>query len=129
MIGATIGAGIGPYQGLHGLVIDALRSVTLVTAAGDIVTVSEYEHPDLWWAIRGAGANFGIITSATYEIYDAPNSGNLVEADFVYPHTVNASLFNLLASLDETYPKEMGMTMVLGYNHTANLVSLQPQHS
>ncbi|KAF2172607.1 hypothetical protein M409DRAFT_16570 [Zasmidium cellare ATCC 36951] len=124
MIGATIGAGIGPYQGLHGLVIDALRSVTLITAAGDIVTASSSQNSDLFWAVKGAGANFGIITSATYEIFDAPNAGNLVEADFVYPPTANVSVFKLLQSMDKTYPKEMGMTIVLGYNHTINSSTL-----
>lgn len=68
MIGATIGAGVGPYQGLHGLVIDALLSVRLVTASGKIVMASEQEHEGLFWAVRGAGANFGIITSATYKV-------------------------------------------------------------
>ena len=123
MIGATIGAGIGPYQGLHGLVIDSLRSVRLITAAGRIVTASSTQNSDLFWAVKGAGATFGIITSATYEIYDAPNAGNLVEADFVYPSSVNVSLFKLLQSMDKTYPKEMGLTIVAGYNHTSNTVS------
>lgn len=104
MIGATIGAGVGPFQDLHGLVIDALRSVRLVTASEDIVTASEADNPDLFWAVRGAGANFGIITSATYEIYDAPNNGNVIEADFSYPESTNASLWKLLESWDETYP-------------------------
>jgi hypothetical protein len=41
----------------------------------------------------------------------------------VYRPTTNVSLFNLLETLDTTYPREMGMTMVLGYNHTSNSVS------
>ena len=122
MIGATIGAGVGPYQGLHGLVIDALLSVRLVTASGDLVTASEDENTDLFWAVRGAGANFGIITSATYKVFDAPNKGLLVEANFIYPGSVNASLWELLESWDETYPKEMGLTLEAAYNHTTEQV-------
>lgn len=122
MIGATIGAGVGPFQGLHGLVIDALRSVRLVTASGKIVTASESENPDLFWAVRGAGANFGVITSATYEIYDAPNNGNLIEADFTYPGSTNGSLWQLLESWDETYPKEMGLTVDATYDQTTGEV-------
>jgi hypothetical protein len=122
MIGATIGAGVGPYQGLHGLVIDALRSVRLVTASGDIVTASDEENPDLFWAVRGAGANFGIITSATYEIFDAPNNGNVVLAEFAYPGSVNGSLWQLLESWGETYPKEMGLTMSASYSQTTGTV-------
>ncbi|EAU36716.1 conserved hypothetical protein [Aspergillus terreus NIH2624] len=123
MIGATIGAGVGPYQGLHGLVIDALRSVRLVTASGDIVTASDEENPDLFWAVRGAGANFGIITSATYEIFDAPNNGNVVLAEFAYPGSVNGSLWQLLESWGETYPKEMGLTMSASYSQTTGTTS------
>ena len=122
MIGATIGAGVGPYQGLHGLVVDALLSVRLVTPKGDLVTVSKDENQDLWWAIRGAGANFGIITLAKYKIFDAPNNGKLVQADFVFPGSANASLYQLLESWDQTYPKEMGLTLSASYNHTSNQV-------
>lgn len=129
MIGATIGAGVGPFQGLHGLIIDALRSVRLVTASGDIITVSESENESLFWAVRGAGANFGIVTSATYEIFDAPNDGNVVEADFAYNGSVNASLWELLESWDETYPQEMGLTLVASFNHTTNETSLQASMS
>jgi len=122
MIGATVGAGVGPYQGLHGLIIDALLSVRMITASGDIVTASEDENEDLFWAVRGAGANFGIITSATYKVFDAPNNGLLVQADFIYNSSVNASLWELLQAWDETYPKEMGLTMEATYNHTSNQV-------
>ena len=122
MIGATIGAGVGPFQGLHGLIIDALRSVRLITANGDIVTASDSENQSLFWAVRGAGANFGIVTSATYEIFDAPNNGKVVEADFAYNGSVNASLWELLQSWDKTYPKEMGLTLEASFNHTTNLV-------
>ena len=129
MIGATVGAGVGPYQGLYGLIIDALLSVRVVTASGEIVTTSNDEHQDLFWAIRGAGANFGIITSATYKVFDAPNNGLLVEADFIYNGSVNASLWKLLQSWDETYPKEMGLTLEATYNHTTNQVGSDHRRS
>lgn len=128
MIGATIGAGVGPFQGLHGLIIDALRSVLLVTANGDIVTASDSENESLFWAVRGAGANFGIVISATYEIFDAPNNGNAVEADFAYEGSVNASLWELLQSWDETYPREMGLTLIAAFNHTTNEVRSSDHH-
>jgi FAD/FMN-containing dehydrogenase len=118
MIGATVGAGIGPFQGLHGLVLDALRSVRIVTATGDVVTASETEHEGLFWAIRGAGANFGVIVSATYEIFDAPNNGQVILADFAFTGSVNASLWNLLQSWDQTYPQEMGLTLSASFNKT-----------
>lgn len=58
----TLGAGIGRYQGVFGLLIDSLVSVRLVTADGRLITVSATSNPDLFWAIRGAGSNFGIST-------------------------------------------------------------------
>lgn len=122
MIGATLGATVGPYQGLVGLAIDYLLSVRLITAAGNIVTASETEHPGLFWAVRGAGANFGIITSAVFKVTDAPNKGKLVSADFNFPPSANVSLFNLIQSMDKTYPKEMGFNFYGGYNHTTNQV-------
>lgn len=70
MVGATLGAGVGRYQGLHGLIIDSLISVRMVTAEGDIISVSAHEHADLFWGLRGAGMNFGIILSAKYQVYD-----------------------------------------------------------
>lgn len=123
-IGATIGAGVGPMQGLHGLMIDSLRSVRMVTAAGDVVTASQSENPDLFWAVRGAGANFGIIAEATYEVYDATHGGQHVHADFEFPDTAHVGLFRLLEAWDsdDVYPKEMSLSVALGYDHETHSV-------
>lgn len=51
-------------------------SVNLVTAAGIAITVNPHNDPDLWWALRGAGANFGIVTSATMKSYSVPKAEN-----------------------------------------------------
>ncbi|KAL6239740.1 hypothetical protein BDW75DRAFT_249770 [Aspergillus navahoensis] len=127
LVGATIAAGVGPLQGLHGLIIDALLSVRLVTASGELLTVSDESHPDLFWAIRGAGANFGIITSATYRVHDATNRGQVLNADFVFPAEANRSVYEVLASWDddETFPPEMA----LGATLSTSLVFFGPQSS
>ena len=70
VLGATLGGGVGPYGGLHGLQIDALCSVRMVMGTGSLIHVSVTSHPDLWWGMRGAGFNFCIVTSATYQVYD-----------------------------------------------------------
>lgn len=60
--GTTLGGGFGWLTGRHGLVIDNLISVKIVLSDGRIVTASADEHQDLFWAVRGAGQSFGVIT-------------------------------------------------------------------
>lgn len=64
--GLTLGGGIGWLMGKYGLSIDNLVSVEIVTADGELLTASAEEHPDLFWALRGGGGNFGIVTSLEY---------------------------------------------------------------
>jgi FAD/FMN-containing dehydrogenase len=68
MGGLTTGGGIGFMARKYGLAIDNLVSAEVVTANGEIVTTSESEHSDLFWAIRGGGGNFGIVTEFTYRL-------------------------------------------------------------
>ena len=64
--GLTLGGGFGWLQGAYGLTIDNLLAVELVTAEGDVVSVDQQSQPDLFWAVRGGGGNFGVVTSFTY---------------------------------------------------------------
>ena len=66
--GLTLGGGLGWLLGTHGLSIDNLRSVELVTAQGDIVFASRDENADLFWALRGGGGNFGVAASFEYDV-------------------------------------------------------------
>lgn len=82
--GLTTGGGIGFMVRKHGLAIDNLLSATLVTADGRIVTASEEEHADLFWAIRGGGGNFGIITEFTFQM---ARVGTILGGDLMLPAT------------------------------------------
>jgi FAD/FMN-containing dehydrogenase len=68
MGGLVTGGGIGFMVRKYGLAIDNLLSAQVVTAAGEIVTASADEHPDLFWAIRGGGGNFGIVTEFVFRL-------------------------------------------------------------
>jgi FAD/FMN-containing dehydrogenase len=67
--GLTLGGGIGWLMRKHGATVDNLLSADVVTAQGEIVTASEEKNPDLFWAIRGGGGNFGIVTSFEYRLH------------------------------------------------------------
>jgi FAD/FMN-containing dehydrogenase len=68
--GFTLGGGIGRLSHAHGLAADNLVSVDVVTADGRRVTASEDEHESLFWAIRGAGGNLGVVTSFELRLHD-----------------------------------------------------------
>jgi FAD/FMN-containing dehydrogenase len=67
--GLTLGGGIGWLMRKHGATVDNLLSADVVTAQGEILTASVDENPDLFWAIRGGGGNFGIVTSFEYRLH------------------------------------------------------------
>jgi FAD/FMN-containing dehydrogenase len=69
MAGLTLGGGIGWLMGKHGLTSDNLLSVEIVTADGEIRYASESENGDLFWAVRGGGGNFGIVTAFEYRLH------------------------------------------------------------
>ncbi len=66
--GLTLGGGIGPLTRGHGLSLDSVRSADGVLADGSFVTANEKEHADLFWALRGGGGNFGVVTNLEYRL-------------------------------------------------------------
>ena len=67
--GLTLGGGLGWLMGKHGASVDNLISAEVVTADGQFRRASATEHPDLFWALRGGGGNFGVVTALEYRLY------------------------------------------------------------
>jgi len=67
--GLTLGGGVGWLMGRCGLVCDNTLSYDAVVASGELIRVSPHEHADLFWALKGGGGNFGVVTSITYRMY------------------------------------------------------------
>lgn len=86
----VLGGGHGLLQGFHGLLSDQLLSARVILANATAVTASPSSHPDLFWALRGAGHNFGIVTSLEYKIYDIdsyPGGKTWSYTAFAFPAT------------------------------------------
>ncbi|MEJ2604019.1 MAG: FAD-binding oxidoreductase [Gammaproteobacteria bacterium] len=81
--GFTLGGGFGRLNRKYGLTIDNLASAEIVTADGRVRRVSADEEPDLFWAIRGGGGNFGVVTEFEYRLH--PFDRNVLSGNIVWP--------------------------------------------
>ena len=105
--GLTLGGGLGYLMGKHGAVCDNLLSVDLITAEGDRITASEELYPELFWAVRGAGANFGVATSFTYRLHPLPGVlGGLI----IHPRDRAQEFFAFYSQFLHDTPDELDTT-------------------
>ncbi len=104
LAGLTLGGGLGWFMGKYGLTIDNLLSVDLVTADGQSLRTSETSHPDLFWAVRGGGGNFGVATSFEFQLHPV---GPLLAGKLVYPMTKAREVLRFYREYTSTAPDEL----------------------
>jgi FAD/FMN-containing dehydrogenase len=104
--GLTLGSGSGWLERKFGFTVDNLISAQVVTAAGEVVTASERENPELFWGLRGGGGNFGIVTSFEFRLHSL---GPIVMGGLLgYPRDQAPELLRAWADHLESAPEELG---------------------
>jgi FAD/FMN-containing dehydrogenase len=110
--GLTLGGGMGRLQRRLGLTIDALRAVDIVTADGRRSRVSDEEHADLFWGLRGAGANFGIVTA--FEFHLTPIGPTITRGMLTYPGERARDVVAAFVDTMSAAPDELMASLVIG---------------
>jgi FAD/FMN-containing dehydrogenase len=108
--GLTLGGGWGYLARRFGLACDNLLSVDLVTADGQFLTASAAENPDLFWALRGGGGNFGVATSFEYQLHPV---GQVFAGIVAYPFQKAREVLKLFRDFTKSSPDEMASGIVL----------------
>ncbi|MGH2428586.1 MAG: FAD-binding oxidoreductase [Candidatus Limnocylindria bacterium] len=108
--GLTLGGGLGFLMGSYGLTCDNLVSADLVTASGEVLTVSERDNADLFWGIRGGGGNFGVATSFEYQLHPV---GTLLAGLVLYAEDVARQALELFREVCSTAPDELSCAFVM----------------
>jgi FAD/FMN-containing dehydrogenase len=105
--GLTLGGGIGYLSRRFGLTVDNLLSADVVLADGSFVTASPSSRSDLFWALRGGGGNFGVITSFTFRCHDIGDHGTIIGGPVLYDVADTAEVMRWYRELLPSLPEEL----------------------
>jgi FAD/FMN-containing dehydrogenase len=111
MAGLTLGGGFGWQSRKHGLTIDNLNAVDVVLASGELVQANATQNADLFWAVRGGGGNFGVVTSFEYRLH--PLGTEVLAGLIVYPLAQAKRVFDGYRKFTATASDEMTVWMIL----------------
>jgi FAD/FMN-containing dehydrogenase len=104
MAGLTLGGGYGPLIGRFGLALDNLLAAEIVLADGRIVTAEHGRDEDLFWALRGGGGNFGVVTAMRIRLHELPN---VVSGMLIYPFSEARTVLRRFAETVTAMPDEL----------------------
>jgi FAD/FMN-containing dehydrogenase len=113
--GLTLGGGFGRLQRRFGLTIDNVLEIDIVTPDGQLRRVSQQNEPDLFWALRGGGGNFGIATSFLFQLHEMQR--DVVSGFFAYPLAEAKQILSFYAEYSENMPDELTMGAGIGGRH------------
>lgn len=119
--GLTLGGGIGHLRCKYGLTCDNLASVELVTANGEFLTASRDEHSELFWALRGGGGNFGVVTDFEFDLH--PVGPDVATCFVFYPGDRAADCLQAYREYVSAAPDEVSTLTSLGTMPDENLFS------
>jgi len=105
--GLTLGGGMGYLSRRFGLTVDNLLAADAVLADGTFVTASEDSHSDLFWALRGGGGNFGIVTSFTFACHDIGEHGTIIGGPVFYDLADTPEVMRWYRELLPSLPEEL----------------------
>lgn len=108
--GLALGGGIGWLARTHGLTVDLVREIEVVTAAGAVLTVNADSHPDLFWALRGGGGNFGI---ATHFVLQASPVGELVGGHVHFDQSDVGAVLRAWRDVTIASPEGLNSTLIV----------------
>ncbi|KAJ5217451.1 6-hydroxy-D-nicotine oxidase [Penicillium chermesinum] len=124
ILGPGLGGGHGFLQGRYGLVSDQFVSMRMVNADGNLISISKKTHPDLWWAMQGAGHNFGIVTSVKLKIYDIVHKTWAYQS-FIYTGDKVEGLYHAIN--EELLKNGTQSVDILNYSFFFNSPGLDPE--
>jgi len=108
--GLTLGGGVGWLSAKYGLTIDNLLAVDIVTAGGTLLMASATQHPDLFWAVRGGGGNFGVVTALTFQLYSL---ATVLAGNVIYPLSRAREVLRFYREYTRSSPDELTVNAVL----------------
>jgi FAD/FMN-containing dehydrogenase len=122
--GLTLGGGFGWLSRLHGLSVDNLLGVDVVTADGQLLHADTQSNPDLFWALRGGGGNFGVVTNFIFALH--PVGPQVLTGLMVFPHAQAVPVLRQYRDFVDRMPNSLSVWAVL--RHAPPLPFLAPEH-